>query len=79
MGSPHVAPHVVARRGQAMYDENCFEVGSAMPRGRFASDAAMCYEEKKLEIWGKTPQVLLGKLAILSGNIRVFLGQKSPF
>ena len=30
---------------QAMYDENCFEVGSSMPRGRFASDASMCYED----------------------------------
>lgn len=33
---------------QAMYDENCFEVGSSMPRGRFASDASMCYEERVL-------------------------------
>ena len=35
---------------EAMYDENCFEVGSSMPRGRFASDASMCYEEINPEI-----------------------------
>jgi len=33
---------------QAMYNENCFEVGSAMPRGRFGTNEAMCYEERVL-------------------------------
>ena len=53
-----------------MYDENCFEVGSAMPRGRFASDAAMCYEEKK-------PGNLGENSAGFTGNIRVFLGKSA--
>ncbi|CAJ1350162.1 unnamed protein product [Effrenium voratum] len=33
---------------QAMYDENCFEVGSTMPRGRFGANEPMCYEERVL-------------------------------
>lgn len=33
---------------QAMYDENCFEVGSSMPRGRFGAGDPMCYEERVL-------------------------------
>eukprot|EP00913_Durusdinium_trenchii_P026245 g24624.t1 len=32
---------------QAMYDENCFEVGSSMPRGRFGAGDPMCYEEPR--------------------------------
>lgn len=33
---------------QAMYNENCFEVGSGLPRGRFGGDPGMCYEERVL-------------------------------
>jgi len=33
---------------QAMYKENCFEVGSSLPRGRFDAREHMCYEERVL-------------------------------
>eukprot|EP00931_Biecheleriopsis_adriatica_P056632 TRINITY_DN33565_c0_g1_i1.p1 TRINITY_DN33565_c0_g1~~TRINITY_DN33565_c0_g1_i1.p1 ORF type:complete len:1185 (+),score=298.75 TRINITY_DN33565_c0_g1_i1:50-3556(+) len=33
---------------QAMYNENCFEVGQNLPRGRYGSDESMCYEERVL-------------------------------
>ncbi|CAE8637630.1 unnamed protein product [Polarella glacialis] len=33
---------------QAMYNENCFEVGKAIPRGRFGQGDSMCYEERVL-------------------------------
>jgi len=33
---------------QAMYNENCFEVGSNIPRGRYGQPAGMCYEERVL-------------------------------
>eukprot|EP00930_Biecheleria_cincta_P084104 TRINITY_DN73595_c0_g1_i1.p1 TRINITY_DN73595_c0_g1~~TRINITY_DN73595_c0_g1_i1.p1 ORF type:complete len:1181 (+),score=280.85 TRINITY_DN73595_c0_g1_i1:35-3544(+) len=33
---------------QAMYNENCFEVGNLLPRGRFGKDESMCYEERVL-------------------------------
>mmetsp|Transcript_5827 Transcript_5827/g.13893 ORF Transcript_5827/g.13893 Transcript_5827/m.13893 type:complete len:1174 (+) Transcript_5827:51-3572(+) len=33
---------------EAMYNENCFEVGSALPRGRFGGSTSMCYEERVL-------------------------------
>mmetsp|Transcript_38355 Transcript_38355/g.82994 ORF Transcript_38355/g.82994 Transcript_38355/m.82994 type:complete len:1187 (-) Transcript_38355:253-3813(-) len=33
---------------QAMYSENCFEVGSGLPRGRFGESLDMCYEEMVL-------------------------------
>merc|ERR1719464_2131438 len=31
-----------------MYNENCFEVGSGLPRGRFGVVGGMCYEERVL-------------------------------
>lgn len=33
---------------EAMYHENCFEVGKNIPRGRFGSENSMCYEERVL-------------------------------
>ena len=48
--SNHIFIHLTNRRCQAMYDENCFEVGSSMPRGRFASDASMCYEDRTVGV-----------------------------
>jgi flavocytochrome c len=33
---------------EAMYNENCFEVGSGLPRGRFGDADNMCYEERVL-------------------------------
>mmetsp|Transcript_120085 Transcript_120085/g.299554 ORF Transcript_120085/g.299554 Transcript_120085/m.299554 type:complete len:1223 (-) Transcript_120085:541-4209(-) len=33
---------------EAMYNENCFEVGSGLPRGRFGGEPGMCYEERVL-------------------------------
>lgn len=33
---------------EAMYNENCFEVGSTLPRGRFNTGDGMCYEERVL-------------------------------
>jgi len=33
---------------EAMYKENCFEVGSDLPRGRFGDTNGMCYEERVL-------------------------------
>eukprot|EP00929_Paragymnodinium_shiwhaense_P102064 TRINITY_DN65269_c0_g1_i1.p1 TRINITY_DN65269_c0_g1~~TRINITY_DN65269_c0_g1_i1.p1 ORF type:complete len:1260 (-),score=309.65 TRINITY_DN65269_c0_g1_i1:444-4223(-) len=33
---------------EAMYSENCFEVGSILPRGRFGAAESMCYEERVL-------------------------------
>lgn len=33
---------------QAMYNENCFEVGNNIPRGRYGQPAGMCYEERVL-------------------------------
>mmetsp|Transcript_83198 Transcript_83198/g.240360 ORF Transcript_83198/g.240360 Transcript_83198/m.240360 type:complete len:1161 (+) Transcript_83198:103-3585(+) len=33
---------------EAMFKENCFEVGSGLPRGRFGGDSGMCYEERVL-------------------------------
>lgn len=33
---------------EAMYNENCFEVGSGLPRGRYGSRDDMCYEERIL-------------------------------
>jgi flavocytochrome c len=32
----------------AMYKENCFEVGSDLPRGRFGTVGSMCFEERVL-------------------------------
>jgi flavocytochrome c len=33
---------------EAMYKENCYEVGSHLPRGQFGSENDMCYEERVL-------------------------------
>jgi flavocytochrome c len=33
---------------EAMYNENCFEVGSDLPRGRYGDKQGMCYEERVL-------------------------------
>merc|ERR1719163_1717315 len=33
---------------EAMYNENCFEVGKALPRGRAGAAGNMCYEERVL-------------------------------
>jgi len=33
---------------EAMYSENCFEVGNSLPRGRFGQATDMCYEERVL-------------------------------
>jgi len=50
---------------QAMYNENCFEVGSAMPRGRFGTNDLMCYEERVLyrllSGWHASTQISIAK------------------
>ena len=50
IGPTHLHTSDAIRCCQAMYDENCFEVGSSMPRGRFASDASMCYEDRTVGV-----------------------------